>query len=76
MAYQNLRILKHFGKKVRTIRTERKMSQTTLAIKTGFALSQIGRIERGTVNTSISHAAAIAKALEYSARRAIHLSSI
>lgn len=40
------------------------MSQEELAFKCGFELSQIGRIERGTINTSISHVAAIAKALE------------
>ena len=40
------------------------MSQERLALDTGFELSQIGRIERGEVNTSISHIAAIAKALK------------
>lgn len=39
------------------------MSQEQLALETGFELSQIGRIERGEVNTSISHLAAIARAL-------------
>jgi len=40
------------------------ISQEDLAWKTGFELSQIGRIERGEVNTSISHIAAFAKALK------------
>ncbi len=45
------------------MRKEKGMSQEQLALETGFELSQIGRIERGEVNTSISHLAGIAKAL-------------
>jgi transcriptional regulator with XRE-family HTH domain len=40
------------------------MSQEKLASASSFELSQIARIERGEVNTSISHVAAIAKALK------------
>lgn len=40
------------------------LSQEELANRCEFPMSQIGRIERGIINTSISHVAAIAKALE------------
>ncbi|MEI9911753.1 MAG: helix-turn-helix transcriptional regulator [Bacteroidota bacterium] len=49
--------LKRSGKK-------KGVSQEKLALETGFELSQIGRIERGEINTSISHVAAIAKVLK------------
>ena len=40
------------------------MSQEQLALDSAFELSQIARIERGEITTSISHVAAIAKALK------------
>ncbi len=49
---------------MREIRKSKKVSQEKLAFDSGFELSQIGRIERGEVNTSISHVSAIAKALK------------
>ncbi len=58
--------IKKFGLRLREIRKSKKVSQEELAFKAGFELSQIGRIERGTINTSISHVATIAKALEIS----------
>ncbi|MBX3255019.1 MAG: helix-turn-helix transcriptional regulator [Chitinophagaceae bacterium] len=45
------------------MRKAKKITREELVYRTGFELSQTGRIERGTVNTSISHVAAIAKAL-------------
>jgi transcriptional regulator with XRE-family HTH domain len=62
--YRDEKFIKKFGLKLRDIRKSKKISQEQLAFDTGFELSQIGRIERGTVNTSISHVAAIAKALK------------
>ena len=56
--------IKKFGKRLREIRKSKKVSQEELAFKCGFELSQIGRIERGNINTSISHVSAIAKALD------------
>ena len=40
------------------------MTQEQLANELGFSQSHIGKIEAGIVNTSISHANAIAKALK------------
>jgi len=56
--------MKKFGLRIRQIRKEKGISQEQLASETGFELSQIGRIERAEVNTSISHVAAIARALK------------
>jgi len=61
--YRDEDFMKKFGLRVKEVRKAKKVSQEDLAFKCGFELSQIGRIERGTINTSISHVAAIAKAL-------------
>ncbi len=63
MAYQDKEFIKKFGNRVREIRKAKKISQEELAWDCGFELSQIGRIERGTINTSISHVAKIAEVL-------------
>jgi transcriptional regulator with XRE-family HTH domain len=62
--YKDERFIKRFGQRLRELRKERNLSQEELAWQTGFELSQIGRIERGEINTSISHVAAIAKVLK------------
>jgi transcriptional regulator with XRE-family HTH domain len=62
--YRDDKFIKRFGQRLREIRKSKRMSQEQLAWDTGFELSQIGRIERGEVNTSISHVSAIAKALK------------
>ena len=64
MAYQDKKFIKKFGAKVREVRKSQKLSQEELAWDCGFELSQIGRIERGTINTSISHVAKIAEVLK------------
>lgn len=56
--------IKKFGKHLKQLRQSKKVTQEELSYRTGFELSQIGRIERGTINTSISHISAIAKALD------------
>jgi transcriptional regulator with XRE-family HTH domain len=55
--------IKKFGKRMKQVRKSKNITQEELSYRTEFELSQIGRIERGTVNTSISHVSAIAKAL-------------
>jgi len=62
--YKDEKFLKKFGLNLRAIRKAKQISQEELAGESGFELSQIGRIERGEVNTSISHVSAIAKALK------------
>ncbi len=56
--------LKTFGQHLRMLRESKKLSQEHLANLSDLPLSQIGRIERGEINTSLSHVAAIAKFLK------------
>ena len=58
--------IKSFGEKIVEIRKAKKITQEELVRRTGFELRQIGRIERGEVNTSISHILKLAEALEVS----------
>jgi transcriptional regulator with XRE-family HTH domain len=53
-----------FGLRVRMLRLERNLSQEKLANLADIPLSQIGRIERGEINATISTSNAIAKALK------------
>lgn len=62
--YRDDIFIKKFGQNLKSIRKAKGVSQEQLAWDTGFELSQIGRIERGEVNTSISHVSGIAKALK------------
>jgi transcriptional regulator with XRE-family HTH domain len=61
--YKNEKFLKKFGKRLREMRKIKGLSQEELAYKSGFELSQIGRIERAEINTSLSHVSALAEAL-------------
>jgi transcriptional regulator with XRE-family HTH domain len=55
--------IKQFGKRLKEIRRSKKISQQTLALRVGLEQSQVGRIERCLINTSISHAILLAKGL-------------
>lgn len=46
-------ILKLFGKNLRKIRESKGFTQEQLANELGLEISQISRIERGVINTSI-----------------------
>lgn len=52
--YEDKKNIILFGKKLREIRKQKGVSQEDLAYTTDLHLSQIGRIERGEINTSIS----------------------
>ena len=56
--------IKEFGKHIARIRKSKKLTQEDLAFKSELEYSQISRIERGVINTSISQVYKIAKALE------------
>jgi transcriptional regulator with XRE-family HTH domain len=56
--------MKCFGENLRALRTAKKMSQEVLAFSSDIPISQVGRIERGEINTTISTLKAIANALE------------
>jgi len=52
-----------FGKHLRKLRKENNLSQEDLANDADIPINQIGRIERGEVNTTLSTMRAICKAL-------------
>jgi transcriptional regulator with XRE-family HTH domain len=56
-------VVKKFGKRVRKLRLERRLTQEALGDKAGLDLTYIGRIERGEITTSIIAAEMIAKGL-------------
>lgn len=53
-----------FGKNLKKLRKKAELTQEDLANDCNVPLSQIGRIERGEVNTTISTVYAISKALD------------
>lgn len=53
-----------FGNNLRLIRQSKEMTMESLAFKAGLDYSQIGKIERGIINTTISTSNKIAKALK------------
>lgn len=55
--------IKQFGKRLREVRIEQGFTQEDLAYSSELALSQIGRIERGVINTSLSTVFVIARTL-------------
>ena len=59
-------LLKEFGKRIRQLRTERKLSQEELSFQTGFHRTYIGMIERGERNLSLSNVGVFAKTFEMS----------
>jgi ribosome-binding protein aMBF1 (putative translation factor) len=58
------KLLKTFGLRVRQLRDDAQLSQEKLANMADIPLSQVGRLERGEINCTISTANALAKALK------------
>lgn len=56
-------ILINFGKQLRLVRLAKGYTQEQLANELGIEISQISRIERGVINTSVSTLYAICKVL-------------
>lgn len=57
-------ILIEFGKTLREVRLSKGFTQEQLANELGVEISQISRIERGVINTSVITLYQIAKALK------------
>lgn len=55
--------IKLFGERMRQIRKQYNLSQEELAYRANITISQVGRIERGVINTSVSTIFTIAKVL-------------
>ncbi len=53
-----------FGARVRDLRKKHGLTQLDLSVKTDIPRTQIGRIERGEINTTITTSKVIACALE------------
>ena len=53
-----------FGKNLQRIRVQKKLTQAQLAADSNVEISQISRIERGVLNTSLGNIYAISKALD------------
>lgn len=61
---RNTAAIELLARNVRKYRTAKNLSQEALANQAGIEYSQVSRIERGLINTSISVVFALAKALE------------
>jgi transcriptional regulator with XRE-family HTH domain len=57
-------ILIQFGKRLRNLRTERNYTQQQLADELNIEVSQVSRIERGIINTSVTTVYSISKILQ------------
>ena len=64
MLIKNDFLLKGLGKRLQTLRLSKKLSQEELANMAEIPISQVGRIERGEINTTIVTLKALADALE------------
>ena len=62
--YRDDILLKKFGENLRKIRLAKGLSQEFIATRAGIPVSQIGRIERGEINTTISTAYLLSNVLE------------
>lgn len=61
--YRDQDFIERVGKRVVEIRKRKNISQEDLIERSGLTLSQIGRVERAEINTSISMIALIANSL-------------
>ncbi len=59
-----IELIKSVGEKIRHKRIELNLSQETLSFDANIPRNQIGRIERGEINTSINTIHKICKALK------------
>jgi transcriptional regulator with XRE-family HTH domain len=53
----------NFGKRLKTVRKQKQLSQEQVAFEADIEISQISRIERGIINTSIVQVYNICKVL-------------
>ncbi|WP_394758437.1 helix-turn-helix domain-containing protein [Flavobacterium sp.] len=56
--------LKEFGRRLKKLRKEKGFSQAQLAFESNIEISQISRIERGLINTTIANAKNLSKTLD------------
>lgn len=68
------KLLKRFGKHIRELRTAQDLSQEGLANEAEIPISQIGRIERGEINPTLSTINALSQALKTSLKKIMDFS--
>ncbi|MCB9231270.1 MAG: helix-turn-helix transcriptional regulator [Bacteroidia bacterium] len=56
--------IKAIGRRIVALRKSQKLSQFDLAVKVGIERSQMGRIERGEINTTVNTLKKVAEGLE------------
>lgn len=61
---KDIQFLINFGKRLKQLREEKGISQAQLAFEAEIQISQISRIERGLINTTIGNVKLIAKILD------------
>lgn len=61
---RNEKFIKAFGKNLRKLRTSKGVSQESLAYEADIPINQVGRIERGEINTTLVTIKALAEALD------------
>jgi transcriptional regulator with XRE-family HTH domain len=64
----NIEFMRAFGLNLKKLRNNCNLSQEDLANDCDISISQIGRIERGEINTTISTLFVLAKALNIKVR--------
>ena len=65
---RDIEALRRFGDNLRKIRLDKNLSQQQLALEADLSKNQIGNIERGEVNITLSSIMAIAKTLKIPAK--------
>ncbi len=68
--------LEQFGKRFRQLRLASGLTQEELADQSGLQLSQISRIERGIINTSLSTIFVLARTLNVDVRELFDFSTV
>ena len=69
---RNDKLLKTFGLHLKAIREKKGFSQEALANEANIPISQVGRIERGEVNATLSTLDALASALKISLKELVN----
>jgi transcriptional regulator with XRE-family HTH domain len=62
--FRDEKAIKKFGARVKYIRQSQKLTQKQLAFEVGISDTQIRRIEKGTINTSLSVIIGIASSFQ------------
>jgi len=68
---KNRKLIKAIGDHIRSLRIEKGLSQEDLANEAEVPISQIGRIERGETNPTISTLYVISEALEIELKKLV-----